>query len=102
MASTRANTPGAIVPKLSGSVTAWDTGAFLAFPSEVEPKTEKKDRLLILRFESIHSEMSPAWHHVIGVFWSTPLEQFLQVVEKSGAGDGNRTRDVQLGKLTVD
>jgi hypothetical protein len=31
--------------------------------------------------------------------WTSSLEGFAQVVEKDGAGDGNRTRDVQLGKL---
>jgi hypothetical protein len=34
-----------------------------------------------------------------GVFWNTLLKQLLEVIEKAGAGDGDRTRDVQLGKL---
>ena len=37
--------------------------------------------------------------HVNGAEWSMPLREFLQVIEKDGAGDGDRTRDVQLGKL---
>jgi hypothetical protein len=32
-------------------------------------------------------------------FWSRPKEGIFQVAEKIGAGDGDRTRDVQLGKL---
>jgi hypothetical protein len=27
------------------------------------------------------------------------FEEIFQVIEKDGAGDGDRTRDVQLGKL---
>ena len=32
-------------------------------------------------------------------FWSRAKEGISQVAEKNGAGDGDRTRDVQLGKL---
>jgi hypothetical protein len=31
--------------------------------------------------------------------WSRPKEGISQAVEEIGAGDGDRTRDVQLGKL---
>jgi len=33
---------------------------------------------------------------------STGRNEIMQVVQKIGAGDGDRTRDVQLGKMTVD
>ena len=34
--------------------------------------------------------------------WSSGFWWLLQTVDFLGAGDGGRTRDVQLGKLTVD
>jgi len=36
-----------------------------------------------------------------GVFWSTAKIRVPLSCLKDGAGDGDRTRDVQLGKLTV-